>query len=163
MAYLGARCARLAVVVTPEGRQGEWEGEEENYHGGDEEAEDAVVLAVVLPAGTQHALAVAQTNPVCPVLHEDIVEPPSGGIILYCVMLIPNSCICIIKVFSTHCLLLQSSLTSHAIPEQDINIIWWSVFMLSLSIGRMYHHQYDKDHLAVRPNKALCSGEVSLL
>ena len=77
--YLGPGSAGLAVVVTPEGCQRQGEGEEEHYHGGDEEAEDAVVL----PSGTEHGRSIAHTNPVCPVLHKDIVEPPAAGSMFY--------------------------------------------------------------------------------
>ena len=37
---------RLAVIVTSEGHQGDWEGEQEDDESGDDEAEDAVVLSL---------------------------------------------------------------------------------------------------------------------
>ena len=74
------RAPRLAVVVTSEGRQGEREGEKEDNEGGDDEAEDAVVL----PSAGEEAAVVSGREGLSPVLHEYVVEPPGAQRVILC-------------------------------------------------------------------------------
>ena len=73
------RAPRLAVVVTSEGREGEREGEKEDNEGGDDEAEDAVVL----PSAGEEAAVVGGREGLRSVLHEYVVEPPGAQRVRY--------------------------------------------------------------------------------
>ena len=64
----------------PQGSQGQGQGEQEHDQGGDDEAEDAVVLPHILTPSH------APDHLLRPVLHEDVMQPPRAGMVVYQVM-----------------------------------------------------------------------------